>query len=132
MTKTYTWTTPKGAKIEATITTEHITKKTVSADGWPIEIKCNDWVYTLDELKVNGKPTKMKMLSQYAGQDCIIIDKVGKDTVMAAIPADISEDIYGEERRQAKARFDANVEFERKMDAKRQAVYDMMMGKQTK
>lgn len=129
MTKTYTWTTPKGAKIEATITTKHITRKTVSADGWPVEVKCSEWFYTLDDLKVNGKATKMKELSQYAGQDCIIIDKVGKDTVMAAIPADVSEEIYGEKRREVEARIKANIELDRKMEEHRQAVYDMMNGK---
>ena len=47
-TNTYTWKTPRGARIEATITVNHITSRTVSADGWPVEVKCNDWLYAVD------------------------------------------------------------------------------------
>ena len=128
MTKTYTWTTPKGAEIEATIRVEHKTRTKTSADGWEMEIKCDDWFRVIEDMKVNGKATKMMELTRYCDQDCIMIDKVGKDRVLVAIPAEVIEELFGEERRNAKARDEANDRLEEKMEAHRKAVYNMMMG----
>lgn len=99
MTKTYCWTTPRGAKVEMTVISEHITSRTTSADGWPIEVKCNEWHYQIDKMLVNGKAPKMHELGHHGRDRVVIIDRIGKDSVMAAIPADIAADIFGEEMR---------------------------------
>ena len=57
-----------------------------------------------------------------------MIDKVGKDKVLVAIPAEVVEELFGEERRGKKAREEANDRLEEKMEAHRKAVYNMMMG----
>lgn len=128
MTKTYTWTTPKGAKVEATITTNHITTKTINDDGWSVEVKCNEWHYFVESMKVNGKPTKQKDLWYHGKQHCIIIDRIGKDTVMAAIPDDIANEIFGEEERYNDAKWEATLRIEQAQEDHRRAVYDTMMG----
>lgn len=97
--KTYNWTTQKGAKIEMTITVNHITKETTSADGWEMECSCNKWIRTIDEMKVNGKNTELKELWFENGTDCVLIETRGKDRVLIAIPSEVAEEIYGEERR---------------------------------
>ena len=61
-TKSYTWTTPRGAKIEAVVTVEHITRELIDADGHKIVANCNDWVRRVDRMTVNGKTTEMKEL----------------------------------------------------------------------
>ncbi len=128
MTKTYTWKTPRGAEIEATIRVEHCTSRNTSADGWEMEVKCDEWFRLVEDMKVNGKATKMMELTKYLDQDCIMIDKVGKDKVLVAIPAEVVEELFGEERRGKKAREEANDRLEEKMEAHRKAVYNMMMG----
>lgn len=128
MTKTYTWKTPRGAQIEATIRVEHETTAKTSADGWEMEVKCDSWFRIVEDMKVNGRATKMMELTKYGDQDCIMIDKAGKDKVLVAIPADVVEDLFGEERRTEKAIDEANDRLEEKMEAHRKAVYNMMMG----
>lgn len=97
-TKTYNWTTPRGAKIKMSITVEHITKDKTSADGWEMEVSCDKWRRTIDEIKVNGKDTKLKQLHIENGVDCVLIDQRGKDRVLVAIPPEIANEIFGEER----------------------------------
>lgn len=98
-TKTYNWTTPRGAKIDMTITAEHITKETTGADGREMECSCDKWRRTIDGITVNGKNTSLKELRFENGTDCVLIERIGKDRVLIAIPPDVSEEIYGEERR---------------------------------
>ena len=62
MTKTYTWKTPRGAEIEA-IRVEHCTSRNTSADGWEMEVKCDEWFRLVEDTKVNGKATKMMELT---------------------------------------------------------------------
>ena len=107
MTKTYAWTTARGAKISATITSTHITRETVYADGWNVECDCSKYTYSVDELTVNGKPTELKEMWNERGIPCILIDRKGNDRVLAAIPDDIAADIYGEEREENKRKFEA-------------------------
>lgn len=98
MTSTYKWTTTRGAKIIATITAEHITRETISADGWTIEVDCDRWMYHVDSLTVNGRHTKLQELRFECNRDCILIDRIGKDKVLVALPEDVVEAVYGEER----------------------------------
>lgn len=97
-TKTYNWTTPRGAKIKMTITVEHVMKEKTSADGWEMEVSCNKWRRTIEEIKVNGKDTNLKELHRESGTDCVLIDKRGKDKILVAIPSEITAEIFGEER----------------------------------
>ena len=107
MTKTYAWTTARGAKISATITSNHITRETVYADGWNVECDCSKYTYSVDELTVNGK----------RGIPCIPIARKGNDRVLAAIPDDIATEIYGEEREENKRKFEAAKKAEEIYDA---------------
>lgn len=107
MTKTYTWTTARGAQIAATITSNHITKETVYADGWNVECDCSKYVYSVDALTVNGKATELKELWTERGVECILIARKGKDRVLVAIPEDIAAEVYAEERKEAAQKAEA-------------------------
>lgn len=107
MTKTYQWTTARGAKIEATITVEHITRETVYADGWNIEVDCSKYTYSVDALTVNGKQTALRQMWYERGTRCILIDRKGKDRVLVAIPAEIASEIYAEETAERKEQMEA-------------------------
>lgn len=98
MTKTYNWTTARGAKISATITSEHITSKTTYADGWTVETKCNEYNYNVDAITVNGKTTELKKLWTEKGVRCILIARKGSDRVLVALPQDVIDSVYGEEQ----------------------------------
>lgn len=126
MTKTYHWTTPRGAKIAATITSEHVTHDIVDADGYKIEVKCDRWDYRVDDITVNGKPTELKRLWIEDGKRCILIGMRGKDRILVALPADVEQDVYGEEKAHAKARTLYNAKLQDDMDAHRAAVEKMM------
>lgn len=115
MTKTYSWTTPRGAKIEATITVEHITRKTISADGWPIEINCDEWHRHVESMIVNGKPTALKELDT----DYILVGRHGKDVILVALPQNVRDEVYGEERAANAERLAREIALEKKLDAHR-------------
>lgn len=102
MKKTYNWTTPRGAKIEMDITTEHITSRKSSFDGWETEVSCNDWMYTIDRMLCNGtKPDMTDLVRGYfvdgGYHDCVQIGVVGKNKLYVMIPDDIAQEIFGEE-----------------------------------
>lgn len=99
MKSTYAWTTPKGASIEMTITVEHITHKTIDADGFEVEVNCDEWMREINSCKVNGKETALKELAIINNTDCVVIARRGADRVAAALPSDIAGAIYGEERK---------------------------------
>lgn len=99
MKNTYTWTTPNGAEVNMTITVSHITSKMVNVDGFDIEIDCDDWTREINSCKVNGKETVLKELTVINNTDCVVIARRGADRVAAALPEEISEAIFGEERR---------------------------------
>lgn len=120
MTQTYTWTTPKGAEIVATITTEHITRETVDADGFKVEVNCSRYDYSVDAMTVNGKPTDLKRLWTERGVNCILIAYQGKNRVLVAIPDDIAAEIYGEERAEAAARLERSMAAEAAYNAHRE------------
>lgn len=107
MTKTYTWTTAKGAKVVATITSNHITRETVYADGLNIECDCSKYTYSIDEMTVNGKATELKEFWDECGMQCILITRKGKDRILAAIPEDVAAEVYAEEREETKRRMEA-------------------------
>lgn len=132
MTNTYKWTTPNGAKIEATITVNHITTEHRDLDGIGYEAKCNRWSRTVERMTLNGKPTAMKELSYYNSQHVIIIDRIKRgrvyDSLMAALPADVVEAIFGEEEadmaRRAAAAEKAEAEYQRNRRAVLNAMND--------
>lgn len=107
MTETYTWTTQRGAIISATITVNHITTKTVNADGFKFEVPCSEWERTIDSLTVNGKTTKLKEFYLERGEECILFDRIGKDRLLIAIPENVKEAIYGEERAETARKYEA-------------------------
>ena len=125
-TNTYNWTTARGAKVSATVTVEHITCKTVSADGFEVEVNCNEWFYQVDGMTVNGKPTELKELCIEGNKRCILIARHGKDRVLAALPADVEEAIYGEERAYKRARMEKNIELGKKLDSEREKILTVM------
>ena len=129
MKKTFTWTTPRGAKIEATFTVEHCTKKTVYADGWNMEVACDEWQRYIDSLTVNGKATEQKDLWWGPNNEpIIIIGKRGKDTLMVAIPSDVDEYLFAEER-EAKEKAQREAEIKRLKAQKDAAEKQMVDGK---
>ena len=126
MKKSYKWMTPRGAKVEAVINVDHITTETVSADGFEVEVSCNKWSYSVDSITVNGKPTKRKEFWTESGKRCILIDMIGKDRLLVALPKEIEEDIYGEEREMGRKAYERAVKIEKKLDDERKAVEKMM------
>lgn len=128
MTKTYTWTTPKGAKVDMTVTVNHITRETINADGNRIEVACDRWERTVDACKVNGKDTAMKMLAYANGIRAIIIDRKGRQDIGAALPEDVIEGIYGEEAAANAAKLDAAIKAENEYEAHRAKVLKAMGG----
>lgn len=122
MTKTYTWTTARGAKIVATITSEHITRETAYADGYNIEIDCSKYSYHVDSLTVNGKATELKELWMEKGKNCILIGRRGADRILVLIPDDVCAQVYGEEREENRRKLAAA----EKADAAYKAHCEMM------
>lgn len=125
-TNIYTWKTPRGARIEATITVDHITSKTLYNDGNPVEAKCNHWLYSVDALTANGKATALRELSSWGATPVIVIARRGKDKTMVAIPDDIADAIYGEERRWRAKSLDREIEAEKAHDAAMRNIYKAM------
>lgn len=126
MTKTYNWTTPRGAAIQATISVEHITRETISADGCPVEVSCDRWQRTVDSMTVNGQPTELKELYTEGNKQCILIKCVGNDRLLVALPSDVEDDIYGEERRSNEAKAAIRAEEDAKYEAHREMMRKAM------
>ena len=126
MTETYKWTTTRGAKIEATITVNHITRETVDADGFKINVNCDEWQRTVDKMMVNEKPAKTAELTYEQGMYCILIDRIGKNRVLVAIPQNVVDAIYGEQNRAIASQLEAAHKFEKKLDAHRAMVEKAM------
>lgn len=97
-TKSYSWTTPRGVKVEATFTVKHITSHTVWSDGWEVETKCQEWHYQCDALTINGKQTKYREWYSEKGIPCVLFDRIGKDRMLVAIPDKIYQELTAEER----------------------------------
>lgn len=122
----FEWTTPKGAKIAATFAVNHITSETVNADGHKIEVKANRWEREVVSLTVNGKATEMHHLTYYSGTSAIQIGKVGKSPVLVAIPADVVDALYNDQRKADMAELAQAEKTEREYDAHYNAVLKMM------
>lgn len=112
MTKTYNWTTAHGSKVEMNITVEHVTSETAYADGMNIEVKCDRWTRLINTMLVNGKETAQKELGVYIeGRQnketkIVRIGRKGKDYLMVAIPEEIADEIYGEEAKADKEKWE--------------------------
>ena len=117
MTKTYNWTTARGAKISATITSEHITSRAVYADGWNVETKCSEYDYKVDDITVDGKKTELKQLWTEKGMRCILIARQGRDRVLVALPQDVIDDVYGAEHAEMERRLTAAEKAEKEYNA---------------
>ena len=77
-------------------------------------------------MTVNGKPTKLRELYNERGTKCILIDRIGKDRILVALPSDVEEAIYGEERLESARKLDAAIKAGKEYDAHVAAVYKMM------
>ncbi len=96
--KTYIWTTPKGSSVELVVEIEHITAKTVDADGFKVNVECDEWNRKIVNCMVNGKQTEMMKFWREKGVNCILIGKRGNNRMLIALPDIVDNDIYGEER----------------------------------
>lgn len=128
MTKTYTWTTPKGANIEMTVTVNHITSEMVNADGNLIEVACDRWERTVDACRLNGKDTAMKELDYVNGKRAIIIARNGRQEICAELPEYAIKGIYGNEIAANAAKLDAAIKAEKAYEAHRTMVLKAMGG----
>ena len=97
VTKMFDWTTPRGAKVSATLTKEHIEKEMVDADGWKIEVESNHVYRLAEKVTVNGKETNLHDLWNEAGVDCILVDRKGKDRILVALPEEVKTWLYSPE-----------------------------------
>ena len=125
-TTTYKWTTPRGAKIEATITVEHVKHTLRSLDGWTTDDTHDHWFRRVDAITMNGKPTAEKTLTGYCSMDCIRIGTMGKRPMVVQLPENVVEEVFGEERRIKSERINKTLAFERKYDAQVRALNKMM------
>ena len=102
----FEWTTQKGAAIALDVTVEHITRETVDADGWKCDAACDKWFRECTAMTVNGKPQAMHKLSYFGNKDTVVIGYQGRNPMGVTLPADVSEAIYGEERRARAAKLE--------------------------
>lgn len=102
MEKKFSWVTPKGAKIDATFWVEHITRKTVDADGWKCEVDADEWFRECTAMTINGKPQAMHNLDNIHKR--VVVGRQGRQEIGAVLPADVLEGLYGDERRAAEAK----------------------------
>ncbi len=111
----FAWTTQKGAKIEVTFVVEHITRETISADGWPVEVDCDKWRRECTAMSVNGKPQAMHEYDYIHNR--VDIAHKGNTRLGAELPAHVVEAICGEERRARDAKLDRELAAAAKYDA---------------
>ncbi len=126
MTKTYKWETPNGNKIEMTIVVEHITEDIAYADGWNIPICCDYWKRDIVTMKVNGKNTELKELYLEGNIDCVLIDRMGKDRLLVAIPPEIVNEVYGEERKTEHENLKKELLAAKEFEKHQERIYKMM------
>lgn len=98
MLNVYSFKTEKGAQIDLAINVEKINKKTVYADGHKIEVPCKEWLYTVDECRVNGKAYPGAHLEEYAGFKCVCYGYKGSRGLYIKLPDAVANEIYGEEK----------------------------------
>lgn len=113
----FAWTTQKGAKIDITFVVEHITRETISADGWPVEVDCDKWRRECTAMSVNGKPQAMREISKWGGKDTVVIGYQGRNPMGVMLPADVVEAVFGEERRARAEKLDRELAAAAKYDA---------------
>lgn len=123
---TFAWTTARGAKVELSVEVRHITTETVNADGVAVAVKCDKWEREVTECRLNGKDTALKELWNERGTRCILIGRRGKDRILVALPKDVEEAIYGEERKAAKEKEVRRAEVEKAYQAHREMMRKAM------
>lgn len=119
MTKSFAWTTPRGAKVEMMVNVKHVTSEVISADGFPVECACDRWEREIVSCKVNGRGTALRILGIVCGKESVIIDRRGSQDIAAALPQNVIDAIYGEERTAKMAKLDAEIAVEKKYEEHR-------------
>lgn len=127
-TMTFAWTTPRGAKVSATITAEHITRETVYADGMNLEVDCDRWRYEAESVTVNGKPAETRRLTFFKGEKCILIGHAGDTPLYLALPEEVIDEVYGEENREAAAKRERAKKASEEYERNRSAILNAMCG----
>lgn len=92
--KHYEYTTERGSRISVTIDVEHKTETTRSLDGHEYTETCNYWFYTISQFSLNGKEIGARSIDN----GIILIGYQGKKPFMAALPAEMKNDLYSAER----------------------------------
>ena len=123
---TFAWTTARGANVELTVDVKHITTETVNADGFEMDVKCDKWQRSVSECRVNGKATALKELCYERGMCCVLVGYQGKNRILIALPKDVGEAIYGEERKAAKEKEARRAEIEKDYQAHREMMRKAM------
>lgn len=109
----FEWVTPKGAKIEATIVVEHITREIIDSDGFKIVGNCDEWRRNVENFAINGSETDLKELWNEHGIRCILYGRHGRDRLLVALPKNVEEAVYGEETEALKHQLAAAAESEK-------------------
>lgn len=125
MKKTLTWITPKGAKIELTVDIKHVTETETCADGDVVKVGCDYWIRTVESCKLNGAETPMKQLDDFHNR--LIVNRVGRQEIGAELPADVIEELFGEERRAEREALERRLNIAAKREAEIAKVERMMM-----
>lgn len=123
---TYKWTTARGANVELAVDVKHITTETINADGFDMDVKCDKWQRSVSKCLVNGKATALKELCYERGMCCVLIGRQGRDRILVALPKDVEEAIYGEERKAAKEKEARRAEVEKSYQAHREMMRKAM------
>ncbi len=112
--------------MELTVDVKHITTKEINADGHIFDVKCDEWHRSVSECRVNGKATALKELCYERGMSCVLVGRQGKDRILVALPKDVEEAIYGEERKAAKEKETRRAEVEKAYQAHREMMRKAM------
>lgn len=112
--------------MELTVDVKHITTETVNADGFDMDVKCDKWQRNITECRVNGKDTARKELCYERGMSCVLVGYQGKNRILIALPKDVEEAIYGEERKAAKEKEARRAEVEKAYQAHREMMRKAM------
>lgn len=126
MTKTFKWETPKGAKMEMTVSIERVTSEVINADGHEIECSCDRWERRVESCKINGTDTGRKELGIVCGVRAVLIGRSGKQDIAAALPADVVDAIYGDEARANEEKLERAIALEKKVEAEREMMRKVM------
>ena len=126
----YTWKTEHGADIILDIEKKIITEERIY-DGYETVVPCHKYSYTINSLLVNGVEMKAGAYKQEIGRwpenihyaFCV---RAGKQKAYVAIPDEIEESIYGEERAYNMEKFKKELAVEEEYEKHYNAVVNAM------